>query len=187
VRNVEFWEDDEWPWPRYFRRFMREMDRMFENIFKEISARAPKELFREKELPDGTRIRTFGPIVYGYSMTIGPDGVPKIRTFGNVKPEGPFLAPSEVREPIVDVVTTPKFVKVTAELPGVKREDIELYATESKLTISVDKPERKYYKEIDLPAKVDPKSADATYSDGILEVTLKRLKEEEKGERIEIR
>jgi len=31
------------------------------------------------------QIREFGPIVYGYSMTIGPDGKPQVREFGNVK------------------------------------------------------------------------------------------------------
>jgi len=29
--------------------------------------------------------REVGPIVYGYSMTIGPDGKPQVREFGNVK------------------------------------------------------------------------------------------------------
>jgi hypothetical protein len=26
-----------------------------------------------------------GPFVYGYSMTIGPDGKPRVREFGNVR------------------------------------------------------------------------------------------------------
>jgi hypothetical protein len=30
-------------------------------------------------------IYTTWTIVYGYSMTIGPDGKPKVREFGNVK------------------------------------------------------------------------------------------------------
>jgi len=183
---MEPWDED-WFWLRPFRRFMRNIDRMFENMFREMTARIPKELFKERELPDGTKVRTFGPIIYGYSVTIGPDGVPKIRTFGNVRPEYPFPVPSEVREPIVDVVTTPSLVRVTVELPGVKKDDIELYATERKLTISVDTPERKYHREIELPVRVDPKSADATYSDGVLEVTLRRAEEEKKGERIEIK
>jgi len=33
-----------------------------------------RELFREEKLPDGTRMRKWAPVVYGYSMTIGPDG-----------------------------------------------------------------------------------------------------------------
>jgi HSP20 family protein len=183
---MEPW-DENWFWPRPFRRFMRDIDRMFENMFREMSARIPKEMFRERELPDGTKIRTLGPIIYGYSVTVGPDGVPKIRTFGNLRPEYPFPVPTEVREPIVDIITTPNLIRVTVELPGVKKDDIELYATETKLTILVDTPERKYHREIDLPARVDPKSAEATYSDGILEVTLRRIEEERQGERIRVK
>ena len=45
----------------------------------------PEELVREYQAPDGTKVREVGPIVYGYSMTIGPDGKPHISQFGNVK------------------------------------------------------------------------------------------------------
>ena len=49
---------------------------------------APKELVREYQTPEGEKVREVGPIVYGYSMTIGPDGKPHVREFGNVKSLG---------------------------------------------------------------------------------------------------
>ena len=61
------------------------MERMF-NQFNDMSTNAPKELVREYETQEGDKVREVGPIVYGYSMTIGPDGKPRIREFGNVKP-----------------------------------------------------------------------------------------------------
>jgi len=130
--------------------------------------------------------------VYGYSVTIGPDGKPKIREFGNVKPEEKFGRPKinikEEREPLVDVMTTDGEVKVVAELPGVEKEAIKLQGTERTLTISVATPHRKYYKEVELPAKVEPKKARSTYKNGVLEVTLERKKKEERprGELIRI-
>src|SRR6476619_2308700 len=60
----------------------REMEREFEGIEKRI----PKDLVREYNTPEGGKVREVGPFVYGYSMTIGPDGRPKVREFGNVKP-----------------------------------------------------------------------------------------------------
>ena len=73
--------------------------------------------------------KEIGPIVYGYSMTVGPDGKPVIREFGNVK-RGPSKewkeAISDTREPLVDVVEGDKEVRVIAELPGAKKQDIEL-------------------------------------------------------------
>lgn len=42
-----------------------------------MEAKAPKDLIKEYETPEGGKVREVGPIVYGYSMTIGPDGKPK--------------------------------------------------------------------------------------------------------------
>ena len=59
---------------------------------------------------------------------------------------------------------------------------------EDTLTISVDMPQRKYYKELEMPENVDPKSAKTNYKNGVLEVTLKKTKAKKKpkGEPIEI-
>ncbi|HDO41283.1 MAG TPA: Hsp20/alpha crystallin family protein, partial [Candidatus Bathyarchaeota archaeon] len=93
----------------------------------------------------------------------------------------------EEREPLVDIINTNGEIKVIAELPGVEKKDIKLHGTETSLTISVDTPQRKYYKEVELPEKVDPKQAKSTYKNGVLEVTLPKKKEEKpKGEPIKI-
>jgi len=176
----------------------REMEEMMQREFKEFTTKLPKDLVRERRLPDGSTTKEWGPFVYGYSMTIGPDGKPQIREFGNVKPslkpEAPFGARrptvdiKEEREPLVDVISTDSEVKVVAEVPGVDKNAIKLYTTEKTLTISVDTPERKYYKEVDLPASVNPKTAKSMYKNGVLEVTLTKAKEEKKpkGEPIKI-
>lgn len=80
-------------------------------------------------------------------------------------------------------------VKVVAELPGVEKSDVKLHGTEDTLTISVDTPQRKYFKEVRLPAKVDVKETKSTYKNGVLEVTLSKTKEERgpKGEPINIK
>lgn len=192
-------------WERWWRRrrpffsffeeiedLFREMERSFEREFEELSKNVPKDLIRERKLPNGSKVYEWGPFVYGYSITIGPDGKPEIREFGNVKPgAGRFGRPSisirEEREPLVDIISTNGEIKVIAELPGVEKEDIKLHGTETTLTISVDTPQRKYYKEVELPEKVDPRQAKSTYKNGVLEVTLpKREKGMPKGEPIKI-
>ena len=55
---------------------------------------------------------------------------------------------------------------------------IELSGTEDKLTISVDTPERKYFKEVELPVKVDSKKAASKYKNGVLDITVPKKKEE---------
>jgi len=176
---------------------IRDMEEMMEREYREFASRTPKDLVRERKLPDGSTIRELGPFVYGYSMTIGPDGKPKIREFGNVKPSlkpeafgltKPSLDVKEEREPLVDVITTNGEVKVVAELPGVEKEDIKLHGTEDSLTISVDTPKRKYFREIPLPAKINPKGAKTAYKNGVLEITVPKTekKEKPKGEPIRI-
>jgi HSP20 family protein len=66
---------------RGFNDMRREMERDFEESFKDIETKAPKDLIREYETPEGVKVRELGPFVYGYSMTIGPDGRPRVKEF----------------------------------------------------------------------------------------------------------
>ena len=176
---------------------MKEMEDMMERDFEQFRTRIPKDLKRERKLPDGTTIPEWGPFVYGYSMTIGSDGKPKIREFGNVKPstdsescglDHPCLDVKQEREPLVDIVDRDQEMNVIVELPGVAKEAIKLHGTENKLTISVNVPDRKYFKEIDMPVKIDPKKAKTSYKNGVLEVTVPKVEERIKpnGEEIKI-
>ncbi len=169
----------------------KEMEEMMAKEFEELSKRAPKDLLRERTLPDGTKVKSYGPFVYGYSVTVGPDGKPNVREFGNFKTETrmgkPYIDVKEKREPLADVMTTDGEVRVIVELPGVEKKDIKLSGTEDKLTISVDTPEHKFYKEVELPAKVDSKKATSKYKNGVLDITVPKKKEEKpKGETINI-
>ncbi len=152
---------------------MREFERWFEEEFRRFEREWPKELVREVRTPTGIR-REIGPIVYGYSITIGPNGRPVIREFGNVRPSrrGELPALTVEREPLVDMIEENNQIKVVAEVPGVKKEDIELVVRDTKLIIKVDTETRKYYKELELPEEVEMEKAKATYNNGVLEVIL---------------
>jgi HSP20 family protein len=191
---VRDWWSSRRRWPFFrdifeeFEEFAREMERHFEEEMRRLTQELPPDLVRERVTERGVR-REYGPFVYGYSITIGPDGKPIIREFGNVRPgalpRGVEFKPE--REPLVDVIEEDKQIKVVAELPGVKKEDIDLRVDESTLTIRVDTPERKYFKEISLPTPVSESGAKATYNNGVLEVTLpKKETKALKGERVKI-
>ncbi len=197
------WDEEADRWMRRWRRMpffgrgaFEDIDRMFDDLFKEMLDNVPQDLYRERRLPGGGTVREIGPFVYGYSMTLGPDGKPVIREFGNVKPSTrasplgfrrPSLEVREERDPLVDVIPEDGKIRVVAEVPGVERSDIKLNCSETTLTIAVDAAERKYYKEIDLPAAVDPTSTKATYKNGVLEIILTQVTEKKpKGESIKI-
>jgi len=78
-------------------------------------------------------------------------------------------------EPLVDVIEEDDAVVVVAGLLGVRKEDLQIHAAHCSLTISLDTSERKYYRELALPAATDPESAVATFKHGVLHVRLKKL------------
>ncbi|VVB95904.1 Small heat shock protein HSP16.5 [uncultured archaeon] len=122
------------------------------------------------------------PMVYGFSMHIGPDGIPHVEQFGNMREEDlpqiaglPGSKGQDVREPFASSIIDEKNKElcITAEMPGIRKEDIELNATENHLVIKAESSDRKYFKNIATPSPVNPDSARAKYNNGVLEVTLK--------------
>src|SRR5439155_4248421 len=91
-------------------------------------------------------------------------------------------------------------VIAVVELPGMRKEDIEISLHDGTLTISgerksessngekAERSERytgKFRRSITLPARVDPNKVSATYRDGILTVTLPKA-EEAKPKKIQV-
>ena len=150
-----------------FNDLMREVDEEFREFleeFERFSSFQPSEI---KEA--GMR-----PFVYGFRITIGPDGKPRIQEFGNVKRAGVVPKISEEIEPLIDVIDEGNKVRVVAEVPGVEKDKIRLKAVGKKLIISASNG-KKYYKEVDLPYEVDMKTAKAKYKNGVLEVEISKL------------
>lgn len=168
----------------------REMEREFEENLRDIENKVPKDLIREYETQDGAKVREIGPLVYGSTTTIGPDGKPIVREFGNVRPRmSGGLAPNILteRQPLSEVSTTDKEVKVTVELPGVPKEQIKIDANENQVDIRTDDPKRRYHEVIDLPAEVNIDSVRSTFTNGLLEIIFnKKSKIKEKGKSIRI-
>jgi len=164
-------EFDEW-WRRT-RKFIEEIDKMFDEMFREAFGMA--EGRKEK----GRRV--FGPYVYGFSMTIGPDGIPRVREWGNIKPGPVRPLVKESVEPFTDILEEDDVIKVIVDMPGVEKEDIKVEATEDMITVSAEREERKYYKDIKLPVKVKPETAKAQYKNGVLTITVEKAEKKSKG------
>lgn len=126
------------------------------------------------------------PFIYGFSMTQRPGEAPEVREFGNIQPYGKSIKREEERKPLIDVIETNDEVHVIAEIPGVDRTDIHLDATENRLDIGAHNDLRNYSERVELPVKVDPHSAKATYRNGVLEVKLKRVEPKEETSHISV-
>ncbi len=169
---------------------MREMERMMQEAFKNLEQQVPKTLVKERKLEDGTTVREMGPIVYGYSVKIGPDGKPEIRKFGNIDAMphllGGGLSVKEEREPLIDVIKSSDDIRVIAEVPGVNKEDLKVSASEDTVIIESATGSPRYHKKVNLPEAVDPNTAKSTYKNGILELSFKLKKKGEDGVSIKI-
>jgi HSP20 family protein len=176
---------------RGFDQMRQEMEREFEDIEKRI----PKDLVREYNTPEGGKVREVGPMVYGYSMTIGPDGKPRVREFGNVKPSRGFgfggrISRPEISgeiEPLIDVTTTDKEVRVVVEMPGISKDNIKVNAYDSTVEVKSEDPQRKYHRTIEVPSDTDIETAMSSYKNGILEITFKKKEQTKpKGKTIKV-
>jgi HSP20 family protein len=160
---------------------MREMEKLMDEAFKNFEQPVPKKLIKKRKLDDGSIVKEFGPIVYIYSAKIGENGKPIRRKLGNVDVFSHLITASshdtqEDREPLIDIINGKEEIKIVAELPGVAKENVKLYANENTLTIesSTVTEERRYYKKIEFPEFVKPSSGKSHYKNGILEITFKK-------------
>ena len=129
-----------------------------------------------RDIAPSTGTLTEFPYYYGYQITVGPDGKPRIKEFGNVKPAAKGLVEqSGVRQPLVDSVLDEKEnkLRITAEMPGVNKEDIQLNVTDQYVTIHAERGDTKYHADIPVSVDLDESSAKASYTNGILELKIK--------------
>jgi len=81
------------------------------------------------------------------------------------------------REPTSEVVVDPSWIYITMELRGASRETLELTTTQHRLTVHArDADGRVFHREIELPQPVEPDAATVTYRNGVLDVTLHRIR-----------
>ncbi len=159
----------------------------FDNLFRRMSRPFMDidDIF--EEFKDSSNLQTYGPYYYGYTMTIGPDGKPVVKEYGNVKPA--LLPTSDIREPFVDVLVDgkEKVVKLVAEMPGVEKNDIKIVVEGCTVNLDAEHGEKKYHAKVPIRQKVEEDSVKATYANGVLEVRFK-LKEDErpKGKTVEV-
>ena len=169
-----------------------------ENIFNNLDSEFQKMrkqmdgLMRdavEGTIPDNANKN---PFVFGFSVKAGPDGFPVFEDFGNTrirpfKNQGEKPVVDTRREPLTDINEMDDQIAITVELPGVKKEDIDINVMEDKVEVNVKTESRKYFKSIDLKSLVETESSKATYTNGILDLVLtKKESEKSKGTKVQV-
>jgi HSP20 family protein len=104
--------------------------------------------------------------------------------------------------PAVDIKEEPNRFLVTADIPGVEKNDIHISLENSLLTIHgerkisksedkdgysrIERVQGQFYRRFNLPQSVDESKIDASYKSGVLKISIPK-KEPHKGKKIEIK
>lgn len=108
-----------------------------------------------------------------------------------------FWVTEAMRTPAVDLIDQGEGYALHAEMPGVKKEDIEIRVSEKEIEISAEskhedieegdqgyvRKERnysKYYRRIQLPEAVDAEKVVAELKDGVLAIDIPKISQPEK-------
>ncbi len=165
---------------------------MIKNLLPAVRRRGNSPLWQAGEHPffsmQREMNRMFDDIFRGFDLT----------SFGGRRSFGDF-------SPSVDVRKDEKEVTIKAELPGIDEKDIEVTLTDEALTIRGEKKEEQkeddgkgywhretsygsFLRVIPLPEGLNTEKINAHFKNGVLTVTLPRLKEAKaKGKRIAIK
>ena len=175
-----------------FEALLKRCEAQFNSIFKNFSGSSEnldnifEKLNKAAEMSATFPARNVsGPILYGYTMTTGPDGKPVVQEYGNVQPD---KLPNE-REPLIDTLVDEKekTLKIVAEMPGVEKKDVSVVVGDDKVIhIDAERGEKNYHVKVPIKHKVDAESPKATYKNGILELVFKLEDEKSKGKSIDV-
>ncbi|MFP4029662.1 MAG: Hsp20/alpha crystallin family protein [Candidatus Brocadiia bacterium] len=114
----------------------------------------------------------------------------------------PWSSEESVVSPALDISETEDAYKVTAELPGMSKDDVELNIDHGVLTLSGKKREEEkteeenflrvertygsFSRSVPLPSSVNEEAVEASFSEGVLTIKLPK-NEEARGKKIEIK
>lgn len=121
------------------------------------------------------------------------------RFFGTGPSGGPASWMGEAANPPLDVFEQGNNIVVKANLPGLRKEDINITATDDSISLSGEfrreeeakegafyRRERqigKFFRTIPMPTAINPDQVKASFKDGVLEITAPKIAEEKAKEK----
>jgi HSP20 family protein len=100
--------------------------------------------------------------------------------------------------PVADIYETESGYTIAIDLPGIKRDDIEIDIDDNRLIVKgtrvvdesrprrSERPRGKFLRSFSVPASIDQNRIGAEYKDGVLQIRLPKLAEQ-KAQKIEVK
>ena len=115
--------------------------------------------------------------MYGFTVKMGlGDDRPRVEPFGNIRKdrESGHAVVQEIREPVVDIFEEEGHVLVVAEMPGICVEDVQIAVQDDLLTITAERVDKKYRKEVLLPGSFVREKMQVACNNGVVEIKCAR-------------
>ncbi len=157
MNEDDFWDEDD---PIF--KMMKDMIKKMEKLFGDMG------MFDEKMFSGKPTIR-------GFSITIGPDGVPKIREFGPGLGQHDQPIKEEKRKIEPDIIEKEDEYMVILDLPGIDKNTIKLKLDKNQLIIKAEGA-RKVYEYVTLPLNIKGSIDRFDYNNGVLTIYIKKKK-----------
>ncbi|MEW6351823.1 MAG: Hsp20/alpha crystallin family protein [Thermodesulfobacteriota bacterium] len=146
------------------------------NLIEKLGELADKgeELSRHGEISGSGRSGQLKG-VYGFNVKVGlgqdQDKI-RVEPFGNIKRDARTgeTVVQEVREPMVDLFEEDDHILIVAEMPGIGTDDVRLHVKDDVLTITGEKGDKKFRKEVLLPGHFSRKNMKFSCNNGMLEI-----------------
>lgn len=85
-----------------------------------------------------------------------------------------------------EVVTSKNLVMVTFSVPQAEKNDIDLHVTSDYVDITVNTRNQRFHRMVDLPVDVDPCSTKATFTNGVLDIVMRKTGPHNQGCKISL-
>jgi len=110
---------------------------------------------------------------------------------------------SDYREPLTDIKETSKEIIITMDLPGIKKEGVQLVVENNMIEIKAERKEelqgekkavfrherhyQGFYRLLSLPTQIDAEKSSAEYKNGVLTITAPKIAKGIRGKKLEIK
>jgi len=157
--------DDWWHKRKKKRDDLSDIDSFFDEIFKEFERMLRSFMSGAVE---------GGPIIRGFSVTIGPDGRPIFREFGPAGARTVEPVRERGEEVEADVVDAGDHYEVIADMPGLSEEDIDVRIEGRRMVIKGRGKDKAYFRVVELPEDASEIIEEKRYVNGVLTVKVRK-------------
>lgn len=166
---------------------LTKIQRLFDHLNTSMT-KSSKDNMHKSNIYTSEKIGINKPIYYAFSITLGPDGKPHFKEFGNtsfktgalglgslfgIYGKAPFISE---KEPLAEISIKKDKIIAILEIPNLKKENIKVNLSKEQLEVLSNDIKNPYHQILKLPKETNIETVTTTYNNGFLEIEFKKFK-----------